>query len=321
MGGSTYARPVYGSTSSAAFGSGMTSNTATQEMNADDMSVYMTPKKTVSSNVKYPIVVMLDVTGSNTNLAKVCYDKAPMMHGQIEQQGYLPANEFEISFSACGDAYCDSAPLQIGDFAYGIELDNWIKKIYLEGGGGGQLHETYELAAYYYNNKCNIDKAIVPFFFFIADEAPYADIFRRNIKKVFDEDTNVDILSSKVFKQLDKKFHGNVFVLLNKYCGGDWVPWIIDEWRKYIPEERIIRLKQEKSIIDVMLGIIAMTTKTRDLDKYTQDLVVRGQNDERISSVKSSLQNYTTALTTIVDMGTLPEKSSKINRNSSMRKL
>jgi len=37
--------------------------------------------------------------------------------------------------------------------------------MYLEGGGGGNEHESYELAAYFYNTRCDLGPATLPFFF------------------------------------------------------------------------------------------------------------------------------------------------------------
>lgn len=43
----------------------------------------------------------------------------------------------QVLFSAIGDAHTDCAPLQIGQFESGLEMDDWLTKIYLESGGGG----------------------------------------------------------------------------------------------------------------------------------------------------------------------------------------
>ena len=111
-----------------------------------------------------------DVTGSNIDFARVVYDKLPMFYGQIEQKGYL--KDFAISFIAVGDAYTDEYPLQVCDFAKGIELDSWIEKIGLEGAGGGQRMESYELAAYYLYKNAKFKAGSEPIIFFIGDEKP-----------------------------------------------------------------------------------------------------------------------------------------------------
>ncbi len=38
------------------------------------------------------------------------------------------------------------------EFGQGKEIDQLISKVWLEGGGGGNQIESYELAAYFYEN-------------------------------------------------------------------------------------------------------------------------------------------------------------------------
>ena len=64
-----------------------------------------------------------------------------------------------ISFCAIGDHTCDYAPLQIGEFGQGKEIDQIISKMYLEGGGGGGHIESYELSAYFYLKQVTLSGA------------------------------------------------------------------------------------------------------------------------------------------------------------------
>jgi hypothetical protein len=52
-------------------------------------------------------------------------------------------------FGAIGDATCDRAPLQVGQFESDNRMDDDLSRILLEGGGGGQKTESYELAMYF----------------------------------------------------------------------------------------------------------------------------------------------------------------------------
>ena len=55
----------------------------------------------------------------------------------------------QIMFGAIGDATCDRVPLQIGQFESDNRMDDDLGRIVLEGGGGGQMTESYELAMYF----------------------------------------------------------------------------------------------------------------------------------------------------------------------------
>ena len=55
----------------------------------------------------------------------------------------------QIMFGAIGDATCDRVPLQVGQFESDNRMDDDLGRIVLEGGGGGQMTESYELAMYF----------------------------------------------------------------------------------------------------------------------------------------------------------------------------
>ena len=104
------------------------------------------------------IMVMFDVTGSMGSIpAHFASDKQalPALMALLTSKGYIP--DPQILFGAIGDANSDSTPFQIGQFESGNEMDDWLTKIFLEGNGGGQNHESYELAYYAATRHTSID--------------------------------------------------------------------------------------------------------------------------------------------------------------------
>ncbi len=261
--------------------------------------------KILESKTKSPIIVVLDVTGSNIDFARVVYDKLPMFYGQIEQKGYL--KDFDISFCAVGDAYADKYPLQICDFAKGIELDSWLEKIVLEGGGGAFGEESYELAAYYLLKNLEFEKGARPIIFFIGDEKPYPTVNRSQAM-----DFGIEFFQDvEPFGELRKKVHDNVFILLNKACGSYFKDDITSCWEKLLAPEHVIKINEEKAIIDLMLGIISMVSSARTLDTYKIDMLDRGQTQARIKGVSESLKGLSTALVPVKVSGTITKTSSE----------
>ncbi|MCK5607758.1 hypothetical protein KAR91_38100 [Candidatus Pacearchaeota archaeon] len=315
MGGRTYSRATYSSTNitGKTRGSGIASKTAAKKMKATEIASKMDPKgRSIKTESKYPILIGLDVTGSNRELAQLTYDKAPMFHGQIEMHKYLPGMA-DMSFCAIGDAFTDDSPLQVADFAYGIEIDKWLEQLYLEGGGGGQQSESYELFAYYALNHIKMPNAEIPFCFIIADEQPYLNVDADHIKDIIGGSTQSSIPSIEVFTDLLEKFKGNLFILLNNYCGREdspYTPKIRQSWIGVLPEENIIKISQEKGIIDVILGVVAMVAATRDLDGYKSDLKEKGQTASRIKAVSTDLRGLSESRAIIpVVEGDLPVTS------------
>lgn len=95
-----------------------------------------------------PIILGLDVTGSMGHIPhELIKEGLPKLMGGIIQGGVPdPA----LLFLGIGDHECDRYPLQVGQFESGDEeLDMWLTRTYIEGGGGGNGGESYLLAWYF----------------------------------------------------------------------------------------------------------------------------------------------------------------------------
>jgi len=249
--------------------------------------------KRITCNSKSPIILALDVTGSMGKFAKVMYDKLPMFYGQIMTYKYL--EDPAISFCAIGDAHDDRAPIQICDFAQGQDLDDLVTKLYLEGNGGGNYHESYELAAWYYARLCKFTGADArrPLMFITGDELCYDKVKAVHIKDYFGvefEDVNVDL----VFTDLRRKC--DVYYLQKPYIdgspfGAEFTQQVTEQWTRLVGEGHVIRMENEpKMVADVILGVIALVGGTcTNIDQYVQHMRERGQTEERIRMVAASL--------------------------------
>jgi hypothetical protein len=88
-----------------------------------------TLNRTIRTTSPSPIAFILDDTGSMGDWVDTIYEKMPMFYGQTILQGYL--DKPAISFCLTGDAYYDSAPLQVTDFAEGDTIDKKIESRYI----------------------------------------------------------------------------------------------------------------------------------------------------------------------------------------------
>jgi hypothetical protein len=64
---------------------------------------------------------------------------------------------------------------------------------------------------------------------------------------------------------------------------------ILAQWASVIPRENILRVEDPKSIIDVLLGTLALREGATDLDGYADDMRARAQGDDRVEQVKQTL--------------------------------
>lgn len=288
MGSSSYDREPYGSSSFDSWGASSMSKT---KLSAKTLDSSMEPNgKRIRSSAKTPLIIMLDVTGSNINFARLIYDKFPMFYGEIEKHGYL--KDFDICICAIGDERShDEFPLQVSDFSKGIEIDSWLEKLVLEGNGGGNYHESYELAAHYLLNNVDYEPDAHPLIFFIGDEMAYETVSISDAQKI-----GIPIQDKyDPFPLLNQKFGNRVYMMLNKYGGHSFLDEVTEFWKKEMPPEHVIKITEEKAIVDLMLGIIAIEAK-RSLRTYTSDMLGRGQTQERIAGVTSSLQELSNSM-------------------------
>lgn len=136
-----------------------------------------------------PIIVSLDVTGSMGHIPHhLVKDGLPHMMGGIIQKG-IP--DPALLFLAVGDTECDRYPLQVGQFESGDEeLDTWLTRTYLEGGGGGNQGESYLLSWYFAANHTVTDawekRGKKGFLFTIGDEPCLPRIPMNHIKNLMD---------------------------------------------------------------------------------------------------------------------------------------
>lgn len=289
-----------------------TSSVAEEEISRSYIDEAVLPKgRRLVCNSKSPLVVGFDDTGSMDVLPKIFYDKAPMIAGQIVERGYL--DNPMVSLAAIGDALCDEAPIQICDFSLIRNLDEWLQRIWLEAGGGGQAKESYELTAYFYARMCDIPKAVTPIFIFLGDEGFREKILASDLKRhLGGNHENVD--SRTIFNELKQKFMGNVFLIHRYYNQGGHDPEIVEQWQKALGEEKVIILGSDLAVADTMLGLLALVTGKRDLKGYLQDMKNRKQTAKRITEVRKSLEVLAATVRPIRQRGTTAKTSQKTSK-------
>lgn len=249
--------------------------------------------KVLVTRAKFPLVVLVDVTGSMREYPAIIFEKLCILYNEV--RFFLPdglKDTFEISFAAVGDAYSDSAPLQVTDFASGAELDMNIKSLYPEGGGGGQSRETYELAAYYYTNKCNLLGSLEhpkPVLIFVGDEGYYSKINRQHVKDLIGDDLPSDLIATDVFAALKDKF--SVYALRIEYSHEDKEAIIDSQWRDTLGPGKVILMEDPKRIVDTIIGIVA--AEVDGFDKFKERIEIR-QTPEQVKQVYASLDGVET---------------------------
>jgi hypothetical protein len=154
------------------------------------------------------IAVLFDVTGSMRDVPRVLQAKLPQLLGLLVRKGY--ADDPQIMFGAIGDATCDRAPLQVGQFESDNRMDDDLSRILLEGGGGGQKTESYELAMYFMARHTAADcfdkRGKRGYLFIIGDEMAYQRVKRAEVSEVTGDGLQADLPLSRILGELTRKW-------------------------------------------------------------------------------------------------------------------
>src|SRR5258705_3828724 len=102
----------------------------------------------------HAVGVLMDVTGSMREVPVILQANLPKLMGLLIRKGYL--EHPQILIGGIGDATCDRAPLQLGQFESGIEIQDDPRKLFLEGGGGRHLTQSSQLAMYVMSRPTNL---------------------------------------------------------------------------------------------------------------------------------------------------------------------
>ena len=256
----------------------------------------------VTTDSEAPLIIACDVTGSMGQWPATIFSKLPYL--DLEGKEYLGPS-MEVCFAAVGDCFSDKYPLQVQPFAAGKAMEDTLKKLIIEGGGGGSTQESYDLAALYMLKHCECPKAIrKPILVFIGDEGFY-NFVDKTAGKEWALCESIEKLSlGQLFHQLQEKF--SVYCVLKPYGHtaattvnelDDTSQRVYGEWRKLLGEERIAILPEAGRVVDVIFGLLA--NETGRVDYFTDELKDRQgkdhDGDHKIKIVLKSLNTIHTA--------------------------
>jgi hypothetical protein len=217
------------------------------------------------------IAVLFDVTGSMRNVPRVLQTKLPGLLGLLLRKGYV--ENPQILFGAIGDATCDRVPLQVGQFESDNRMDDDLGRIVLEGGGGGQMTESYELAMYFMARHTSIDcydkRGRRGYLFIIGDEMPYPQVSRGQVRAIIGDDLGEPISTEAIVAELSRRYH--VYYILpagSSYVGNADV---LGRWRDLLGQN-VIELDDLDAVCETIGLTIGLEEGVIDLDEGLDDL-------------------------------------------------
>ncbi len=239
------------------------------------------------------IAVIFDVTGSMGDVPRVLQTKlGGLMHLLLEKR-YVP--DPQLLFGAVGDAHCDCVPLQIGQFESGLEMDDDLGKIYLEGGGGGQVHESYELALYFMATHTAIDcfdrRRRRGYLFTIGDEKPYSKLRREHVRQHIGDVLKQDVPVEMVVAAVNQRYHH--FHIVPTHTAHGSSPDVQERWRSLLGE-RVLLLDDEAAVCETIALTIGLNEGALDdLERGVDDLRMAGYDDGAAQAAVTAMTRST----------------------------
>ena len=260
-----------------------------------DMNPFRVTRESRDSD-KHPtslsIGVIFDVTGSMGRVPRVLQTKLGSLMRLLIQKGYV--EHPQILFGAVGDAYTDSVPLQIGQFESGLEMDDDLGKIYLEGGGGGQVHETYELGMYFFARHTSIDcyekRGKKGYLFTIGDEMPYKVVRHQHVAQHMGDRIEADIPIQAIISEVQERYEYFHIIPTNTSHGK--TSRVQNRWKALL-SERVLILDDEAAVCEtIALAIGLCEGVIDDLYDGMDDLIQAGYEQDTTVSATEALNQY-----------------------------
>jgi hypothetical protein len=222
-----------------------------------------------------PIAVLFDVTGSMRTVPRILQTKLPQLLGLLTRKGY--ATDPHLMFGAIGDATCDRVPLQIGQFESDNRMDEDLARIVLEGGGGGQRRESYELAMYFMARHVSLDsvekRGRRGYLFIIGDEMAYPQIKPKEVRRFVGDRLLRPISTEAMLAELRRSF--DVYYIMPTAAGWGGDPEILGYWRKLLGQQ-VIELDDLDAVCETIALTVGLGEESIDLDGGLADLVEVG---------------------------------------------
>ena len=227
-----------------------------------------------------PIILGVDVTGSMGIIADrlVRQGLSTLIEGILDRQ---PVTNPHIMAMGIGDVFKDSAPLQVTQFEPDVRIIEQLTDVYLEGGGGGNAFESYDLPWYFAAQRTSIDcfekRGKKGYLFTMGDELPPPDgLSREDIKAVFGNDDQRGYSASELLEMAEEKYQVFHIIIEQGSFARRELASVKSKWRELLGG-RAVLLSNYNYMSEVIIAImeVAEGADPQDVVDSFQDREVK----------------------------------------------
>src|SRR5688500_8695949 len=235
------------------------------------------------------IIIGLDVTGSMSAVVRGIHADLPRLHELILGHNYIPHPQ--ILFAAVGDATCDAVPLQVGQFESDNRMDQNLENMILEGGGGGQKTESYELlmyvAARHTSTDCWEKRKRKGYLFIIGDEMAYRTVSGAQIASLIGTPPQADVPIGNLIQEVGEMYHTYFIIPGGASNGGN--KEVLKFWHGLFGRDRVIRLDNPDETSECIALTIGMNEGAITTEDGLAKLRKRGMVGRTVDRVTKAI--------------------------------
>ena len=259
------------------------------------------------------IAVLFDNTGSMSAVPRIFLTKLDKLMTGLVKKGFVA--DPHIMFGAINDATCSNNPLQLGQFEGGNEMDEALSKIFLEGGGGGHITESYELALYFLARHTVLDcvtkRGQKGYLFMLGDELPYPVVSASQVKRFIGDDIQADIPLADIINEVREKFE--IFWAIPAMTDHFNDHRVTDELQKMFGQS-FMKLTNPEDVCELIISTIGVT-EGYDLHSVTSALKDIGADADSVTRATKAVAVYAKSCNSVakakVTGGALEESTGK----------
>ena len=230
-----------------------------------------------------PIQVYCDVTGSMGELSELLVKTGlGILFSEIRERKPVP--DPHILVGAIGDSYSDRAPIQVSQFEADIRIAEQLEKIYLEGNGGNNRHESYQFAHYVAAFRTKIDswnkRQKKGYLFTIGDEPPQPTLTAEHILKFTGDVVQADMTAAELVEVASRMWHCyHIVIEQGAHVRMFGIDAVIKPWRELLGQNAVV-LSDTNALAELVVSIIEIN-EGADLATVTKswgggtDVVIR----------------------------------------------
>lgn len=242
------------------------------------------------------VILVMDETGS---MGHIPHDLAtknlPTFMTTVIDEGTLP--DAQVMIMAVGDALNNErSPLQVGQFeSEGSLMDEDLTSIHLEGNGGGNGGESYDLAIYFAARHTSIDcfekRGEKGYLFITGDDNAFSHVSARAVKAIIGDELDRDIPVEEIIAEASKRYH--VFFLIpdlgrRQSCE--------PSWRRRLGDN-VIPMESHEDTSLVSATLIGLTEGTyADMDALQKSLKKRKVDKDQAARVYRAVAQYAASI-------------------------